>query len=80
MVHEMALDEVLLLLCSLSSYFDSLVTTLLYGKETLKYKDMVSMLWSNEQREKLNKQGVPQEGLVIRKRSERGRKRSKQKG
>ena len=37
-------EKSLLLLCSLSPYFDSLVTTLLYGKETLEYEDMVSVL------------------------------------
>ena len=58
-------DKFLLLLCSLSPYFDALVTTLLYGKETLEYEDMVSMLRSNEQREKLTNEGVPQKGLVV---------------
>ena len=51
-----------------------------YDKETLEYEDMVSVLWSNGQREKLTKEGVLHEGLVVRERSERGRKRSKQKG
>ena len=41
-------DKSLLLLCSLPPSFDALVTTLLYGKETLEYRDMVSVLWSNE--------------------------------
>ena len=51
-------DKSFLLLCSLPSYFNALVTTLLYGKETLEYEDMVSMLRSNEQRKKLTKEGV----------------------
>ena len=72
-------DKSLLLLCSLPPSFDALVTTLLYGKEILKYEDMVSVLRSNEQREKLTKEGVLQEGLVVEKRSERGRERFKQK-
>ena len=41
-------DKSLLLVCSLLSSYDPLVTTLLYGKETLKYEDMVSVLRSNE--------------------------------
>ena len=70
-------DKSLLLLCSLPPSSDALVTTLLYGKETLEYEDMVSVLRSNEQREKLTEEGVSQEGLVVGKRSERGRERSK---
>ena len=42
-------DKSLLLLCLLSPSYDPLVTTLLYGKETLEYEDMILMLWSNEQ-------------------------------
>ena len=41
-------DESLLLLCSLPSSYDSLVTTLLYGKKTRMYEDIVSVLRSNE--------------------------------
>ena len=41
-------DKSLLLLCSLQPSFDALMTTLLYGKETLEYGDMVSVLQSNE--------------------------------
>lgn len=73
-------DKSLLLLCSLPSSFDLLVTMLLYEKETLFYEDIVSMLRSNEQQEKLTKEGVPHEGLVVGERSGRGRERSKSKG
>ena len=52
-------DKSMFLLCSMPPSFDSLVTTLLYSKEMLEYEDMVSMLRSNEQREKLAKKGVP---------------------
>ena len=52
-------DKSLLLLCSLPRSYDSLVTTLLYGKETLEYEDMVSVLRSNEQREKLTRDRAP---------------------
>ena len=67
----------LLLLCSLPGSYDSLVTTLLYGKETLEYEDMVSVLRSNKQREKLTRDRAPQEGFAIGERTSRGRDRSK---
>ena len=41
-------DKSLLLLCSLSESFDPLVMTLLYGKETLVYKEIILVLRSNE--------------------------------
>ena len=41
-------DKALLLLCSLPTSYDSLVTTLLYGKETLFYEDIVKVLRKNE--------------------------------
>ena len=67
----------MLLLCSLPQSFDPLVMTLLYGKETLHYKDIVSVLQPNEQREKLTQESVPQEGLAAGERSSRGQNRSK---
>ena len=36
-------------LCSLSESFDPLVMILLYGKETLVYVEIISVLRSNEQ-------------------------------
>ena len=42
-------DKSLLLLCSLPGSFDPLVMTLLYGKETLVYEEIISVLRSNEQ-------------------------------
>ena len=73
-------DKSLLLLCSLPSSYDPLVTTLLYGKETLEYEDMVSMLRTNEQWERLTKKDIPQEGLTMGERSERSKKRGKSRG
>ena len=52
-------DKSLLLLYSLLSSYDPLMMTLLYDKEILEYEDMVLMLQSNEQREKLTKEGAP---------------------
>ncbi|KAG1367997.1 putative Retrovirus-related Pol polyprotein from transposon TNT 1-94 [Cocos nucifera] len=42
-------DKSLLLLCLLSSSFNPLVTTLLYGKEILVYEEIMLVLRSNEQ-------------------------------
>ena len=70
-------DKSSLLLCSLPLFYDPLVTTLVYRKETLYYEDIVSILRSNEQRKKLTKEGVSQEGLAVGERSKRGKKRSK---
>lgn len=42
-------DKSLLLLCSLSKSFVLLVTMLMYGKETLVYQKIMSVLRSNEQ-------------------------------
>ena len=69
-----------MLLCSLPGSYDSLVTTLLYGKETLEYEDMVSVLRSNEQRKKLTRDRAPQKGLPVGERTSRGRGRSKSRG
>ena len=41
-------DKSLLLLCLLLGSFDPLVMILLYGKETLHYEDIVSVLRSNK--------------------------------
>ena len=48
-------DRALLLLCSLSSSYDRLIITLVYGKETSNYEEVVGMLRSNEQKEKICK-------------------------
>ena len=66
-------DKSLLLLYSLPSSYDSLVTTLLYGKKTLIYEDIISVLRSNDQRERLTGKEVPQEGLMVGERTERGK-------
>ncbi|VFQ95314.1 unnamed protein product [Cuscuta campestris] len=43
-------DKALLLLASLPSSFDNIVTTLLFGKETLKFDEVVAALLMNETR------------------------------
>ena len=42
-------DWMLLLLCSLPSVYDGLITTLVYGKESFEYEKVVGALRSNEQ-------------------------------
>ena len=58
-------DRVLLLLCFLSSSYDGLITILVYGKETLNYEEVVGVLRSNEQREKIRKKDPNSEVLVV---------------
>ena len=49
-------DKSLLLLYSLFDSFDPLVMTMLYGKEMLNYKGIVSVLRFNEWRERMTKE------------------------
>ena len=58
-------DKSLLLLCSLPESFDLLVMTLLYGKETLVYEEIVSVLRSSQQKKWMVKEEVFQEGLAV---------------
>ena len=73
-------DKSLLLLCSLSGSFDLLVMMLLYGKETLVYKKIISMLRSNKERKWMTKGEVFQEGLAIYERPRREKKKGEQVG
>jgi len=49
-------DKVLILLSSLSESYDHIVTTMLYGKEILIFKEVTSTLLSNEIRKKSNQE------------------------
>ena len=51
-------DKSLLLLCSLFGSFNPLIITLRYGRETLVYKEIVLVLRSNEQRERMMKKKI----------------------
>ena len=68
-------DKSLLLLCSLLESFDPLMTTLLYDKETLVYKEIISMLRSNEQWEWMMKREIFSEGLTMSERPKKGKKK-----
>ena len=56
-------DRSLLLLCSLPVSYDGLITILVYGKEILIFEEVVGILRSNEQRERLCK-GSPSSGVL----------------
>ena len=75
-------DRALLLLCSLPVSYDGLITTLVYGKETLNFEEVVGVLRSNEQRERLCKEGSNSEVLAVNERQGRPieRTRGKSKG
>ncbi|KAK8937136.1 hypothetical protein KSP39_PZI011924 [Platanthera zijinensis] len=67
-------DQALLLLSSLPRSFDHLVTTILYGKDTLKMEEVVTMLLSNEKRSSSGSSAS--EGLLVKSRDpSRGRSR-----
>jgi hypothetical protein len=68
-------DKAILLLASLPSSYDHLVTTLLYGKETLAFEEVTGSLLSHETRRKpVNDQA---DGLVARFEPKRGRDKFK---
>ncbi|GJS54946.1 retrovirus-related pol polyprotein from transposon TNT 1-94 [Tanacetum coccineum] len=78
-------DRALILLCSLPKSYEHLVTTLLYGRETISMEDVKSALNSSELRKKVPADYVEESanGLMVRGRrndkasSSRGRSRSK---
>lgn len=67
-------DRALLLLSSLPASYDHLVTTLLYGKETLETDEVTAALLSNDTRKRVNSVTAHGEGLIGKvKEQERGR-------
>ena len=72
-------DRALLLLCSLSVSYDGFITTLVYGKETLNFEDVVGVLRSNEQWEKLCKRSRSTEILIVNERQGRPKERARDK-
>ncbi|VFQ77776.1 unnamed protein product [Cuscuta campestris] len=72
-------DKALSLLASLPSSFDNIVTTLLFGKETLKFDEIVAALLMNKTRQGGN--GVSNDGqALVAKGVGRERGRSKERG
>ena len=70
-------DRALLLLCSLLGSYDELITTLVYGKEILNYEEVVGVLRSNEQREKICKCNPNSKVLAIHERQGRPKEKSR---
>ena len=75
-------DQALLLLSSLPKSYDHLVTTILYGKDTLKMEEVKTTLLSNETRSKIG--SSTGEGLLVKSSGqesgcskERGKKKNK---
>nr|XP_019706867.1 uncharacterized protein LOC109506019 [Elaeis guineensis] len=69
--------RVLLLLCSLPSVYDGLITTLVYGKESLEYEEVVGALRSNIHWEKICKEDSTSEAFAIHEKQGRSGKREK---
>ncbi|VFQ78488.1 unnamed protein product [Cuscuta campestris] len=72
-------DKALLLLASLPSSFDNIVTTFLFGKETLKFDEVAAALLMNETRRGGNRVSNDGQALVA-KGAGRERGRSKERG
>ena len=70
-------DKSLLLLCSLSGSFNPLMITLLYEKEILVYEEIVSVLRTNEQRERMVRSSmrVFLDPMMVNERHKRGKER-----
>ncbi|GKF76279.1 hypothetical protein Tco_0225723, partial [Tanacetum coccineum] len=62
-------DQSLLLLTSLPLSYDNFVETLLYGRDTLKLKDVLVTLNSRELQKMMEAKGDGGEGLYVRRRS-----------
>ena len=65
-------DKALILLSSLPVSYDHIVTTMLYGKETLILEEITSTLLSNEIRKRPNQEEQTRSGLVVTGRKGRG--------
>ena len=58
-------DMVLMLLNSLLEYYDNLITTLMWGKETLELEEITSALLAFNQRRKASDGSSQGEGLLV---------------
>ena len=70
-------DRVLLLLCSLPGSYDGHITTIDHRKEILNYEEIVGVLRSNEQREKICKGDPMSEILIVNERQERSKEKTR---
>jgi hypothetical protein len=67
----------MMLLTSLSASYEHLVTTLLYGKETLELEEVSGTLLNHYQRKHKDSAKSSSEGLVVKGYQNRGRKKDK---
>lgn len=73
-------DKVIILLCSLPPSYEHVVTTLTYGKESIKTEDITAALLARELRRKNNAVEAPQaEGLLVSGEPSRGKVEAKSK-
>uniref|UniRef100_A0A2N9FLA5 CCHC-type domain-containing protein n=1 Tax=Fagus sylvatica TaxID=28930 RepID=A0A2N9FLA5_FAGSY len=70
-------DKAMMLLTSLSASYEHLVTTLLYGKETLELEEVSGALLDHYQRKHKDSAESSGEGLVVKGYQDRGRKKDK---
>ena len=70
-------DMTLILLNSLPKSYDNLVTTLMWGKETLELKEIIGALLSFNQRKKASDGSSQGEGLMANGNQEHGRNKSR---
>jgi len=73
-------DKALLLLRSLPSSFKHFRTTLMFGKETLRFEEVVQDIISHVKMNKSTSNDLKNEGLLVKGSNERGRSKEKDKG
>ena len=70
-------DKAMMLLTFLSAFYEHLVTTLLYDKETLELEEVSGALLDHNQRKHKNSAESSGEGLVVKGYQDHGRKKDK---
>jgi hypothetical protein len=70
-------DKAMMLLTSLPASYEHLVTTLLYGKETLEVEEVSNALLDHYQRKQKNSAESSGDGLVVKGYQDRGRKKDR---
>ncbi|GMI64410.1 hypothetical protein HRI_000110300 [Hibiscus trionum] len=67
-------DKAMILLCSLPSSYEHMVTTLTYGKETIKVEEIIATLLAHNQRRQNTGESSHADGLYVKGNHDRGRK------
>ncbi|KAL4384756.1 hypothetical protein GQ457_15G014670 [Hibiscus cannabinus] len=71
-------DRVMILLCSLPSYYEHMVTTLTYGKETINVEEIIAALLAHNQRKHNAGESSHADSLYVKGYQDRGRKSEKE--